>query len=688
MQVDPRSPRFALLIAVFSLSLAAVVLTTGMVQAQVGLTTVEGQVLGPDGDPVAAATVELSPENNSRDARSTQAGSDGAYSFSNVEAGTYVLVANHDCCAPASQRITIEATETTREVDLELTEQKDQASQGVLVHGVVRDVDTGEPAPGITLTFENWFEPEEKQSNETASDGDDMVAPEPDRREGFREVRVRSGEDGSYAVELSRGEVSLQATASGYDRTHGWFQLEEDREVNVPVRASQGATATVHGELESTDGDVLNEGWVSVSPDHRSECDGDVCYAETTESRSSERYEEDGVSFHIESSASGYDRASVREDGSWVLTTRPGPVLVSAWAPDHLNAERSLELEAGENRSVELALQPIPPDSVTISGQVLDAESGEPIPYADVQLENAKWGHWNHTRTDEDGRYTLTTKPGYTIVTLRADENYWVPCEADDEPKASSGHDHEASDDPARSTVISPGPYCEPQQREHAYLTQSRTYVFEADERQELDTRLERRPSPDATFQGWAINASDEQGVPEAQVTFWNEETNEWGQVTTDEDGSYAIDVRAGYFTVRVWADGYYQAAENVRIASGETRDLVLELTPGQARHGYCCFAIAEDRAVAAESGMDGDDARSSASMDAEAGGSGAGDQAAPDGDQVYEGRAGGLGAYDSSKVGQGSPGDPDTRPAPGPAAILLVSLIALAAYAAKRRGA
>lgn len=640
--------------------------TAPMAAGQVGVYTIEGQVLDPGGDPTADAQVELARANSSEPARTTRSADDGTYRFRNVEEGRWDLTAQHPCCGPAYRNVTVSGTQLVHEVDLQLTRQDDARGEDVvIVRGHTVERDDPAPAPNVALTVENRYE----------GDGE----------ESKTRYTVRSDAEGAYAIEVRPGWVHLTARGEGYEITEGGFAVEADRMLDIPMRSTDEQAVRLSGTLSAPNGTAIAHAHVQVEPDRTRECRENPC-AESMPARGGEHVEHDGVDWWIRPAADPHASTRTDEGGRWQLTTREGQLRVSARAEGFLPREHTLAAEAGEDRTVNLTLEPIPPDSVTLTGTITDADDGEPVPQARVSVENQAWGAYETTRTDANGTYRLEVKPGYTILTVEAEERYVGACTPHNASTASSQDGPGQGDEPARESASTTPARAEPlgacgvAQREHAYRPQAVTLVPQADETRTLDVTLERVPAPSATLEGWLVNASSEEGIPNATVSLVNEDTGARGRAQADEDGSFTIDVPSGYYTVRARAEGYYHAVENVLLAEDETRQIAVEMTPGKARPYRCC--IVYEGAVTAEDarseGTAGADAEQSTRSDQPRGAAGA--STAP---EVFEGQGGGLGPYQAHATDDR--GDA-AAPAPGVGAWGALGLVGLAAILSRRR--
>lgn len=531
--------------------------------------------------------------------------------------------------------------------------------RGLTLTGNVTHAETGEPLEGLEISLENRFIDRRSDPAER----------------GFERSETTTDEDGRYAVNVSYGHVRLSIDDPRFQGIHASFEMQDNLTLDIPVRPVNESLATVEGQVTDKDGQPLEDASVSVRAMDRVHCEGDVCHAERTSRADSDHVvhvDDETIVIRYEPRTDRHAWTQTDASGAYSVRVLPGSYAVEARAHEHLEERTEVEFAENGTAQADLSLTPIPPDSVAITGTVRDAETGDPIPYAEVTVQNDVWGAYNHTRADEDGSYAIGTKPGHAIVSVRADERYWVPCE---EPRTEPV----ADDDAAASK---PRPACDgSRERDQAYLPRVASFTPDADETIELSPELERSPGPDATFSGWVVNASSEEGVPNATVTFRNEETNEWGRVQTDADGSYSIDVRAGYYTIHVRAPDHLSNATNERIEVGEDQRLTLEVEPGETRHDRCCFAYAE-RSTGAS--MDADGAAGDDGENRDVAHEGTADRATasdtPDGRQAFEGSSGGLGPYPGAETNS----DGGTQATPLPSVLGTIALVGLGAAALK----
>lgn len=312
--------------------------------------------------------------------------------------------------------------------------------------------------------------------------------------------QVTTDENGTFQIGLQHGWVHLTVDEAGYMTVSASGEIQEDTEIDLPMRASQTDGATVTGTVTSSDDRQIQHGWVSIHQHHETRCDGDVCYAEASDTAVAEEERKEGPFYiHYQPRYQSYDSDQIGEDGTFELQVLPGEHRLQASAQDHVETTVTLTLQAGETRQVDLELRAVPGDTVTVRGTIVDATSGQPIQDAQVNVNNQRWGHWTSAQTAEDGSFELATKPGYTLITVHAERYHWAPCEAPEmivEDDGSGG----GSDQAVSSSMPAP---CEQQEREHGYLSRSASFVGQDGQTTTFDAELKRAPTPDATFQGW-----------------------------------------------------------------------------------------------------------------------------------------------------------------------------------------
>jgi hypothetical protein len=529
-------------------------------------------------------------------------------------------------------------------------EETEQGPRNLTLEGQVTNASSGEPVAGLELRIHNVWE---------TRDGDEQYR-------SRDSLSAATDDEGRYSVNVSEGHVDLRIDDESYQRAYAEFSVRNDTRLDIPMEPVSQDLARVHGTVTSEDGDPIEDAYVQISPvpegcEDAWDCEQHPKDARAAGDRSSSREVETDegtveITYHPRSDR--HVRAETGPQGDYEVRVPDGHYRIFVRADGHLNARTSVEAPEGASARADASLTPFPPRSVSVEGAIVDQDTDEPIEAAEIRVENLKWGTDNRTRTDEDGRFQLSIEPGYALVQIRADETYHVPCQPADE-----GTEEDDGNGANRTEVCD-----NRRERSTAYLPIETTIQTEAGQTVAFDRGLQPEPQPDARLDGWVVNASTGEAVPDAQLQIRNEETGEWGQAATGEDGSFQVDVDEGYYTVRVRADGYYGNATNVQV-DGDER-ITVQLTPGQpADDRYHHGRVAYDGVEETEAGDGGmEDAAS------EPTGSSSG------GEEAYQGGPAELGPPSGKKMGV----DP-VKNAPGPGVLAGLAVVGVGAALARR---
>lgn len=510
--------------------------------------------------------------------------------------------------------------------------------------GQLTNASSGEPVAGAELRLLNVWEGEDGEHK-----GRDILHAETD-------------EEGRYRVNVSQGRLDLRIDHPGYQLARAELPIDGNLTLDVPLEPARQDQAVVEGTVTSEDGAPLAEAYVRVNAVHDCE-EREDCATHARGDRGSAREvetDQGSITIHYDPREDRYVGTQTDEDGRYEVRVPPGTYRVQAHAEDHLRERTRVETQAGQRHQVDLSLEEIPSASVTVEGRIVDEQTGEAVPHARVSLDNQRWGTHNSTYADEDGRFQLAIQPGYVIVEIRADEGYRLPCEPREHGEPGDGGDAEPRG-------------CQRQQREQAYMPWTATLAPDEGQTVTIDQALQPKPVPETRIDGWVVNASSGEAVPNATLLFANEETNEWGRAETAQDGSFEIRVDDGYHTVRIHAEGYFANA-TVLAVDGDERAR-FELTPGQPADGGCCYRVHHETAT---DGAGGDEAAAGevdASRDA---------QASPSGEQTYAGGPADLGPPPAPS----EKGTAPYRDAPGLGAVGLALALGAGAVLVGRRGA
>lgn len=657
-----RTQSYSATVLLLILSASAVGIAIPSAEAQVPVFTVSGTVYGADYKPLSGAAVTVLRSDG------TSAGTDttdsaGAYSIGGLVSGTYNVSAAHACCEKQFIPVTVSGTDPTVQQNFRLAPASGAPpiQDARVLKGVARDPD-GKPLAGVFIEVYNYAY--------GSGDGNYYI-----RAPNQQYFTTTTGADGAYSLSLAVGSINLNAFKEDFDRLHASFEMKDNRTLDLPMRKSAAQSVTLQGAVRDMSGSPIAGAWINAGPDYQ--CGGDVCAMPVSDEGGRQ---EGDVWFYYEPQHGRYNNTQADKDGKYTMKVAAGNYRVTAWAEQHRQQEKVVSAQAGETKTVDFQLQRIPDDSVRLHGTVLDAKTGKGIPYASVSVENQQWGSHHYTMTKDDGSFELMVKPGYLIVTASADRWYYMPCGSGGTATATAKASGGAEPEPDYAVAPeSPRPCDGGRERDQEYFTRAATLTAAEKDEKQLDLKLTPRPTPDATFLGYVVNSSSQKAVPGATVTFFNEFTRDWGQATTDENGGYKIRVHAGYYTVRVYAEHYYDTVVNAEIRGGEDQRLDLQVVPGEKAYGYG-MVYGRYSTGAMEDGGKGGAPMMGAPMPRSTSASSAA-SGSESGQAVYEGEAdSGLGEYRPYAGSKGT--------SPAPVGLLVLASLGAIALALRRRNA
>jgi protocatechuate 3,4-dioxygenase beta subunit len=617
----------------------------------------EGVVYGPTYHPLPDATVTVY-KMDGKSAGSAKSDAAGKYSIASLGAGKYNLSASDACCKAQWVPIDISGTDPTVQQNFVLLDSSGGGGPLVL-KGIVKDTKNQKALANVRIEAYNY-------------------ANTPNGGGSSQQLTTISGPDGSYSLNVQAGQVGLSARLEGFDVLHADFEIQSARTLDLPMQAATGASVKISGTVKGSDGAPVRNAWINVAPATQGCGRYEACPV-----ASGVAYPSGGgggapqgdVSFYYEPANSPYQSVQADDLGHYSLSTVPGKIRVTAYGDKYLENHTDVQANDGDRKTVNLVLERIPDDTVRVFGHVVDA-SGTPIAFAQLSLENQKWGHWNSTMTKDDGSYEFYTKPGHTLVTASAYREYYVPCQGEAKPMGDSG---------GAPQSYTPCPSDGRKERAHDYYPQTQTIGGDA-QSHELIFKLQARPDPNAELKGYAVNQSSGKGVANVTMNFFNEFTRDWGTATTDQDGSFKIKVHEGYYTIRASAEHFFDGALNTQVKAGESKRIDVQLVPGEKRYGYCCYmmggAMMGDRAMAASEPSMAPHGKSSGPQPMGAAAASSTVAAGGSAQQMYKGEGGGLGPY------QPVSGNPGGGKAPGAPVGLLVAALVGTVLVRRRRDA
>lgn len=658
---------------------------------------VHGHVLSDLGGPLGGAVVVAS---RSTATGGTSEGStvwtepDGSYTLK-LSSGTWNLNVTARAHAGRNASVVVVSESIGAERNFTLVH------TGPAIKGIVRDAKTGAGIAGVTVEAH-------QDNNFRCSPG--MACPAVMAESYRAPLATRTGADGRYALAVDeKGMVNLRAWRDGY--REAWMSIEVQGDTTQDLKLSPMApkNAVLEGTVtDAKTGRPIANAWVNAYPnyDHRLAAEGSTSDPATGGGSSGSAgstvvvdcADADGAFRDCAAPPCCQEGNSTQTDssGRYRMAMYPGTYQFNVGAQEYGQHMEQLTLADNEQRRADVKLQPIPGDSVTVRGIVVDKATGKPVAGAWVSVENQEWGHYNGAQAGEDGRFELKTKPGWTLLWVRVDGGYGYaqpatagstePAQAD-QPVSSDGNGTAASPAPSgiRAPDSMPRPYI---QSEGSYYPWVKGQRFAEDQTVDLRVELQPKPKADVRIQGYVLNATSKTPIAGAYVSVHNEDTGDWGNAQTDKDGSFVLMGRAGTHTINANADGYFQNAAVVAVKGPSTRvDLALE--PGQGR-GYCCIAYAAgmEKGAAMDSSAPppvspASPGTSSGTMQGRATAQASASGAAGSGNQqaaTYNALGEGLGPYDASTAPAPGSASTTANAAPGPG--LLVALAGLGAAA------
>lgn len=663
MKLGASSAAFALIL-VMSVPLLADPQTSA--QAALG-GAIQGKVSSDVGGPLGGAFV------NAVDAGGNTQGSsmtepDGSYALKGLAPGTYKVTATGRGHADANATVVVAAVPVTQDFTLKHT--------GSVIRGTVLDGATGKGIEGVRIDATGGTSCPPNQPCILAGEARSMMVAAP--------TSTLSGAGGKYALGVEPGSYQLHASKEGWRETWQQVEAQQDATMDLKLTKTPPHNSVLQGRVtDAKTGAPIADAYVNAYPNYPPQpaCPPDAdCAAVAVMPCCGDGF------------WTGNSTQTDRE-GRYKMLMYAGDYVLSAGAQDFGQAQQQVSLAEGETETVDLKLEPIPPDSVTIQGTVLDKVTGKPVSGAWVSVENQQWGAYTSGQTDDAGRFSVKTKPGWAVVWVRADGGCCVYATPVAEPQSASpsGSAGTASSDAPpsgnetgiRAPDSEPRPYRQPSGSYYPWV-QGGAHAENAVVT--LDVQLVPKPGADARIVGYVLNATSKKPVVGAWVNVHNEDTGDWGSAQTDKDGSYVMQARAGVHTVQAYADGYYQNAVVAKVSGAETR-IDLALQPGR-QQGHCCIAYGRAEAASGTATPTPMAAGAPAQDSGKASAPQSVAQVESSGPATYQASPQGLGPYNPATAPSSPPPGPDAvaKQTPLPGALAVLAAVGAAAVLLTRR--
>lgn len=130
---------------------------------------------------------------------------------------------------------------------------------------------------------------------------------------------------------------------------------------------------------------------------------------------------------------------TIHSDGSFEGDVTPGYSILSVYAyqdcstsrdadgggtttcgPEYLGWSRTLSLPANETTRVDIALPSRPSPDATVSGYLVDLETGKAVSGGTISFSNQETYAWGSATTDGDGSFKIRLRSGYHMVSVYA----------------------------------------------------------------------------------------------------------------------------------------------------------------------------------------------------------------------------------------------------------------------------
>lgn len=348
----------------------------------------------------------------------------------------------------------------------------------------------------------------------------------------------------------------------------------------------------------------------------------------------------DGVAYS-EPYYGGYQSTETDASGKYSLMISEGWYNLNAYKDGYARAWADGEATSS-GVTEDLKMEKFPDKTAVIKGKIMDS-AGKGLGDVSISISNEKYGQYECSTYEEyadkeadyewgckiivnkDGSFEAKVMPGYSIVSVYYD--HWRGC--------NQSHNGDGSS----STSCGPN-----------YYQASKVIDFQAGTEHEVNIRLQQRPGPDAVISGYVLDEEGE-GITNGRISFNRLDGYSYAWADLDMHGSYKLAVQSGYYSVSVYADGYFRWEGNILIKADSDTPLDIVLTEGTSSYGYCCYAY--EGGLDYAEGSDGMIAKpASGSAQGEAISSGQPGQQSDSGDEGFQ-NLGGLGPYDKQKRNQ-----------------------------------
>ncbi len=395
--------------------------------------------------PIADAEVAACCDQD-REGRDTT-DSDGAFSFA-ITAGYYSISVQAPGFQSAYDSRLIDGA-----TDLQLSLVR-LPPQDAKIVGTVRDQD-GAAVPEARVAVSNYggcyyAQPMPAESDATGASSSPDVAYPCYGAPYYGENYTFTDAQGRFAIGAYAGQNSLTVSKEGYAYASHSVFAEPGQSVTQDVKLLRfpEKTARIEGRIvDAATGKGIPNAYLNLqSPEYGLyECSSrEANGSGTATDTGAPGPSGGGVAVSI-APREPYDSGcaiTLRDDGSFEGLVTPGYAIVSVWVdwygscaqtrdadgstrsdcgPEYYPWTSSRSLAADGTTSIDVRVRARPAPDAEVSGYVLDSESGQAIPGAQISFSNQDTYGWGSATTDQDGSYRIRLRSGYHSVSVWAE---------------------------------------------------------------------------------------------------------------------------------------------------------------------------------------------------------------------------------------------------------------------------
>ena len=229
-----------------------------------------------------------------------------------------------------------------------------------------------------------------------------------------------------------------------------------------------------------------------------------------------------------------WNRTETDSEGYYEIMTSEGNIEFSVDKDEYYDHYEEFYINDKEEKNVTVHLEKKPEETAKIYGNVYEQTSrgpGDPLQDATVEIYNQDTDEWNETGTDRNGYYELMTAEGTIQYSVHKDD----------------------------------------------YVKYSDEFYINDKEEKNVTVYLEKK---NTKIYGYVYDDDTQEPLEGADVSLYNEDTEDGDWNQTDSEGYYELLTSEGYIYFDVRADGYISHNEQFDIGNDEEKNLDVYLKP------------------------------------------------------------------------------------------------------------